>query len=369
MQRLRLVSLALSALMLACGALPTAASAQNGGALYTMSNSPAGNAVLVYDRAADGTLHLAATVPTGGRGTGGGLGNQGGLIVSKDNHWLVVVNAGSDDLSVFAIGTQGLRLTDRDRSDGDRPISVTMQGDIIYVLNAGSDSVSGFVLTRHGRLQKLFGSRRALSAKSTDPAQLEFSPDGRTLLVTEKATNRLTAFPVFYGSVLGHRDSIAATGNTPFGFAFSRRSQVLVSQAEGGQAGLSTLASYRIDRTSDVTAVGAPVPTTQTAACWVAVTLDHRFAYTTNTGSDTISGFNVSAAGQLTPLSGNSVVGSVAAGGMPIDMGITDDNRYLYVLNSGTRSIDGFLIGAGGGLTSLGSVSGLPQGVNGLAVR
>jgi len=368
MQRSRFASLALFGLMLVCSGWG-AAEAQSAGTVYTLSNAPAGNAVLVFNRGADGQLALTASVPTGGRGTGGGLGNQGAVVVSRDNQWLVAVNAGSDDLSVFAIGQQGLRLTDRDRSDGDRPVSVTMQGDIIYVLNAGTDSVSGFVLTRHGRLQNLFGSRRTLSGKGTDPAQLEFSPDGRTLVVSEKATNRLTSFPVFYGSILGQRDSVAASGHTPFGFAFGRRSQLLVSQAEGGQAGLSTLASYRIDRASNVTAVGAPVPTTQTAACWVAITLDHRFAYTTNTGSDTISGFSVSAAGQLTPLGANSVVATVASGGTPIDMGITDDNRYLYVLNSGTRTIEGFALGTTGGLTALGSVGGLPQGVNGLAVR
>lgn len=368
MRLTRFFSLALSGLIFACSAW-SAAHAQSAGTVYTLSNSPAGNAVLVFNRGANGQLQQAASVPTGGRGTGGGLGNQGAVVLSRDNQWLVAANAGSNDISVFAIGEQGLRLTDRDRSDGGRPISVTMQGDIIYVLNAGTDSVSGFVLTRHGRLQKLFGSRRPLSGKGTDPAQLEFSPDGRTLVVSEKATNRLTSFPVFYGSILGHRDSVAASGRTPFGFAFGRRSQLLVSQAEGGEAGLSTLASYRIDRSSNLTAIGAPVPTTQTAACWVAVTLDHRFAYVTNTGSDTISGFSVSASGQLTPLGANSVVASVASGGTPIDMSITDDNRYLYVLNSGNRTIEGFAIGTTGGLTALGSVGGLPQGVNGLAVR
>ncbi len=45
------------------------------GQVYTMNNNPAGNAVLVYDRAADGSLTAAGSFPTGGLGTGGGLGN------------------------------------------------------------------------------------------------------------------------------------------------------------------------------------------------------------------------------------------------------------------------------------------------------
>lgn len=211
-------------------------------------------------------LEYSTSVATGGRGTGGGLGNQGGVIVSKDNRWLVAVDAGSDEISVFAIGEHGLRLTDRDRSDGDRPVSVTMQGDIVYVLNAGSDSISGFVLNQRGRL-------------------------------------------------------------------------------------------------------GAPEPTNQSAACWVAITLDNRYAYTTNTGSDTISGFRLRSDGGIEPLNGNSIVASVAPGAAPIDMGITDDNRFLYVLNGGTQSVDGFRIGTGGELIALDTLGGLPAGVNGLAVR
>src|SRR5262245_38615002 len=66
------------------------------GLVFTMTNSPAGNAVVVYDRFADGSLALAGLVPTGGTGTGGGLGNQGGLILSEQGDRLLAVNAGSD---------------------------------------------------------------------------------------------------------------------------------------------------------------------------------------------------------------------------------------------------------------------------------
>lgn len=363
------LSMLFAALLITFGAFDISEAANPVGTVYTMSNSPAGNEVLIHRRRADGTLEFSSGVATGGRGTGGGLGNQGGLLLSKDNAWLVAVNAGSNDVSVFAVGKDGLHLTDRERSDGEQPISVTMQGDVLYVLNAGSDSVSGFVLSREGRLHKLFGSKRPLSAAGAGAAQVEFSTDGRTLVVTEKATNTLRTFPVFFGSVLGRGQNTAASGRTPFGFAFGRRGQLFVSQAEGGQSGLSTLAAYQLDRTSTVTALGAPQPTNQTAACWVAITLDNRYAYTTNTGSDTISGFALTSGGAIRPLTESSVVASVAAGGAPIDMGISDDSRFLYVLNGGTRSIDAFRIGAGGQLTSLGTIDGLPAGVNGLAVR
>ena len=88
------------------------------GAVYTMTNAAAGNAVLVFARAVDGTLTPTAPVPTGGLGTGAGLGNQGGVVLSPDQRWLFVVNAGSNNISVFAVMQDGLELVDRIASGG-----------------------------------------------------------------------------------------------------------------------------------------------------------------------------------------------------------------------------------------------------------
>src|SRR3989442_15959545 len=46
-------------------------------AVYTLTNQVAGNAVAVFNRAADGTLTAAGTIATGGTGGGAGLGPPG----------------------------------------------------------------------------------------------------------------------------------------------------------------------------------------------------------------------------------------------------------------------------------------------------
>ena len=107
------------------------------GAVYTMTNSSMGNSVLVYNRAADGRLMEDGSYATGGLGSGDGLGNQGAVVLSKNNRWLFVVNAGSNDISVFAVKHRGLKLIDRIDSGGLRPISLTVDRRILYVLNAG----------------------------------------------------------------------------------------------------------------------------------------------------------------------------------------------------------------------------------------
>jgi DNA-binding beta-propeller fold protein YncE len=116
------------------------------GAVYTATNSPGGNAILMFDRSSDGALDFVDAFETGGLGSGNGLGNQGGLVMTADGKFLIVVNAGSHDISVLETTQSGLVVRDRKPSGGMRPVSVTVNGRLVYVLNAGgavggSDSV------------------------------------------------------------------------------------------------------------------------------------------------------------------------------------------------------------------------------------
>src|SRR5437899_10161188 len=103
--------LAALALTLLPGALFAANDSSNTGSVYTMDNSASGNNVLVFQRSADGSLRPGGVFPTGGTGTGSGLGNQGAVVLSRDGRWLLVCNAGSDEISVFVVSEQGLQLT------------------------------------------------------------------------------------------------------------------------------------------------------------------------------------------------------------------------------------------------------------------
>src|SRR5439155_981128 len=108
------------------------------GSVYIMSNSASGNQVIVYSRAADGTLTWNANYATNGLGINGLTGsNQGGMVLSEDGRWLIVVNAGSNDISVFSVNHKGLTPTYRTSSQGTMPISVTVHGSVVYVLNSG----------------------------------------------------------------------------------------------------------------------------------------------------------------------------------------------------------------------------------------
>jgi 6-phosphogluconolactonase len=333
------------------------------GAVVVASNAADGNALLVFPRQEDGSLGEQASYATGGKGTGSGLGNQGGLALA-DGRWLLVVNAGSNDVSVFARRDGGLTLTDRHASGGEQPVSVTAWHRLVYVLNAGgSGNIAGFRLGYDGKLRPIPGSSRPLSASSPGPAQIGFSPDGRHLVVTEKATNTITVYDVGRFGLAGRPQPSPSSGETPFGFAFDPRGHLLVSEAFGGATDASALSSYRIGRWDALRVISPSVGTTETAACWVAITPDGRFAYVTNTGSASVSGYRVGPHGEVTLLNEDGVTGH--AGTTPIDLAFAGRN-LLYTLNAGDPSITGFSVGHDGGLDRVGDPAAVPTGANGM---
>jgi DNA-binding beta-propeller fold protein YncE len=335
------------------------------GAVYLMSNATGGNEVIVFDRAADGQLATpAAMYATGGTGTGDGLGNQGSVILTKDHRRLYVVNAGSDDISAFAVGRDGLELIGNPvSSGGTRPISLTVHGDLLYVLNAaGSGGIAGFRIGTGGAPTPIPGSI-IQPLGGAGPAQIQFSPDGRILVVTEKATNTISTYTVGSDGVASGPNTQASAGNTPFGFNFNQRGDLVVSEAQGGPPNLSTASSYRLDRAGNLELISGQVATTQLAACWIAISQNGKFAYTTNTASGTISSLAIGPGATLTLLEA-----AAGTGIAPLDAAFTPGGRFLYVRNGG-GTVGAFRAEAKGGLTHIGDFGSLPADANGMAAR
>jgi 6-phosphogluconolactonase (cycloisomerase 2 family) len=337
------------------------------GAVYTSTNAAGPNEVLVFPRNPDGLLGSPTAYVTGGQGAGAGLGSQGAVVLSRNARWLLVANAGSNDVSVFRAGPHGLTLTDVEPSGGAFPLSVTIRGTVVYVLNAkGTSNVTGFRLSNQGDLEPITASTRTLSAAASDPAQVEFAPDGKTLIVTEKATNQITSFAVVHTGRLGAMTTTTSATPTPFGFAFDRRGHIIVSEAAGGAPGASVLSSYSVSASPSVSAITPSVATTQTAACWVLLARDFRLAFTTNTGSGTVSAFDVGDGGELTLR--HAVAANTGAGSAPIDMALSRNGRFVFVLAPGGEgTVRPYAINADGTLQGLGPVNGIPPTAYGLA--
>ncbi len=339
------------------------------GKVYTATNGSAGNEIVIYHRARNGSLSAAGRVATNGLGSGGGLGNQAGLVLTKNGRWLFAVNAGSDEISVFSVRHGYPRLVDKVSSGGTRPVSLTVHGDLLYVLNGGgANNITGFNIGEWGKLSPIPNSTKPLSAATTGPAQIEFTPDGDTLVVTEKATQKIDLYTVEDGVANGPAVR-TSNGVTPFGFAFDKRGNLIVSEAFGGAPNQAALSSYAIsDEGDDISVISPSVKDNQTAACWVVVTKNGRYAYTTNTGSGSISGYRVARDGSISLL-GDGLTAVTGAGTGPIDAALSRNSRFLYVLNGGIGTVSGFRVGSNGSLTPINSVGGLAPGANGLVAR
>lgn len=253
------------------------------GAVFTMSDDAAANAVLAFTRSDDGSLHPAGAFPTGGQGSGGGedvLGSQGAATLTEDGRFLVVVDAGSDEISALRVRGTQLTLTSRAPSGGALPVSVAEHHGLVYVLDAGgAGNIAGLRLDDDGGLTPIPGSVRPLSASGAAGAQIGFDASGETLAVTEKATQAISLYRVGGDGRASGPNAFPSAGSTPFGFAFTRRDVLAVSEAGDGSA-----SSYDLeDGTLEL--VSARVPDGQQAACWLVTTGNGRQAFVAKAGS------------------------------------------------------------------------------------
>jgi 6-phosphogluconolactonase len=361
--RLAAVCAAMALGVVAVAAGPAAAADRT--AVYTSTNDASGNAVLAFDRAGDGSLAPAGSFPTGGTGTGGGLGNQGALELTQGGRLLYAVNAGSDSVSAFEVRGGGLHLLGTTPSGGDQPVSLTVHHDLLYVLNGAGGTIAGFTGARDGDLAPLSGSTRSITG--TGPAEVKFSNGGDVLVVTNKATNTIDTFAVGSDGRPGPAQSHASEGDTPFGFDFDKRDHLIVSEAFGGAPGASTVSSYSVDSSGALNTISASVPDHEAAACWIEVTKNGRFAYTTNTGSGSISSYSVGHDGSLALL--EQIAANTGGGSGPTDLAQSASGRVLLALLPGSGSVAAYRVGADGGLSPVDQAGGVPATATGLAAH
>ncbi len=365
-------------LTLSLAAIPALSQAQTDrgeGAVFVMTNDAQRNQVIAYHRNADGSLTDRHAFATGGRGSGGvtdPLGSQGSLTLSTDRSFLFAVNAGSGEISVFRVKDSTLWLVSKVPCGGSEPVAVAQHGNLVYVVNAGgSSNVSGFRLRSDGRLKPIPNSTAFLTTANSGAASLAFSPDGRTLLVTEKLTNNIDAFPVSANGTLGPIVVNASAGPGLFGVLFAPNGVAITTETgPSGAQNASAVSSYVVNSDGTLSAISADVPTLANATCWHVVTPDGKYLYTTNPGSSSLAGFSISASGTLTPIDG-TILATLPVGSTNLDLAVTSDGKYLYTIDSGTGSVSILNINADGTLTPLNGVSGLAvnAGFNGIAAN
>lgn len=349
-----------------------ASSADNGkGVVFVQTNQTGGNEIAVYDQAADGTLSAAGTFATGGNGGAAlpgtesdRLASQSSLVYENDHKQLIAVNAGSDTVSAFRVEGDQLTLENVLPSGGQFPNSVGVHDDLAYVLNSGGAGiVQGFRITKDG-LQSIAGSARSLGLANTDPpnflaapGQVGFTPDGHQLIVTTKTSgSTIDVFKVGHDGLLSTTPVVNPSATpVPFAFTFGAGGRLVA-----GEAGASSVTTYRVGPDGTL-ADPKSQSDGQVALCWVEHVGD--FYFVSNTGNNTLSSFQVGGGGR--PVLVNAVAASTHPG--PIDL--ASSGGFLYAETGITSTIDEFRVEPDGTLASIGTVTGLPPGIEGIATK
>jgi 6-phosphogluconolactonase (cycloisomerase 2 family) len=294
---------------------------------------------------------------------------------SDDHRFLFAVNAGSNEVSVLAIEGHKLIPVDRAPSEGTLPVSLTTHKNLLYVLNRIGSTITGFTVDTGGKLSALAGSTQSLiRGINGSPAQIEFTPDGTQLVVTEIANNLIEVLAIDEHGRAGPPVANQSSGPGPFGFTFAK-DILIVSEATSNAA-----SSYRVTRDGTLEVVSGSVPTTEEASCWVVTnsTTDPRYAYVSNLASGSISGYRIDGTSALSLLDPDGQTGVTVEFRAAIDSAVSSDGRFLYVLTGGfsaasenpdlsaEMSITIFRIETDGSLTTIPGPGGFPPGTQGI---
>ncbi len=347
--------------------------------VYTASNELNGNDVIAFDIDRQGNLKEIGRFPTGGTGTGGTLGNQSALTTDASDRWMFVVSPGSGEITSFRLQPTGLQFVNKLPSGGFRPLSVTVFGTLVYVLNEGSgkeddprrmryDNISGFRFTGGGLLIPIYNSTRIIDrTQLTSPAQIGFNKSGTVLLITEKATDTLTTFVMRRnGRPERKPEKRPSFIPTPFGFSFGDRDFVNITEANNGGPGMTV--SYRVDRETGEVSGRVDSIEQGTATCWTVVSSDQTIGYATNTGDGTVSLYRINFDGTFEYFFNGNQDRPIPTGTGVRDAVLTQNNQFLVTLNNGDNQIRAFRVNRRGNISPRGTLP-IPGSVTGLVAR
>src|SRR6201984_3310598 len=318
-----------------------------GGHLYMQTNEVE-NAIIHYHWSANGALAEVERVATGGAGSGelspiyhikrpNDFEGAGSVILTPDRRFLFATNAGDNSVSSFAVDKEGrvtlldVKPTGNPTNGGAKSLAYAPSSRTLFVLHTvGPDHLRLMSVDEKG---KLTARPEQYSVNTKDwpnrgPTMVVLSPDGKFLVVAtafDEFSSRknpdgsvilwiphgpdgmlhvivsnapdpdgLVVFPVGKDGGLGEPSFYDARGAVPFYIAFlhNRPDTFLI-----GFGVADGLAMGRIDAEGKIN-VG-PIVKIDTSAglpsevCWLAVSPNDRFVFTTNFGYSTVSSFRI----------------------------------------------------------------------------
>jgi len=378
------------------------------------------NAVVHYRWSATGMLTEVERVPTGGAGSGvispiyhisrpNDFEGSGSIILTPDRRFLFATNAGDNSVSSFAISEDGelklvnTRRTGNATSGGAKSLAYAPSSKTLFIVHTvGPDYVRLMSVDGEGKLTPRLEKYSVSTAEWPNrvPTMAVLSPDGRFLILGTTfdefpsrknpdgslilwiprpdgtlhviASNApdpvgLVVFPVDASGTLGTPSFQDARGASPFYIAFLHgRPDTLVI----GYAVSDAVSLGKIDADGKIS-IGPLVKINTNSGvpselCWLAVSPDDRFVFSTDFGYSYISSFRIDGNGlsiAKDPASLNvpgdgtfrAIDGSVSSG--PSDSWISPDGKYLYQIYGNASKLVGYATKPDGSLEEVSSVA------------
>ena len=352
--RLTAIILALGLLLVGATAASAATPTCGAGQVYTMTNDPAGNQLVVMKSGSTGALTQRQLVDAGGLGTGEHLTSGGSVVVSADGCRVAAVNAASGAVAMFTISANGhAAFAGSASTGGAQAISVALHGSTLAALSTtpgGATVIRTFTFGKQ-RVTPVPGSLQPVGT-ATDGGQIAFTARGRYLVVTTRKSLGISTFRVGDDGVPTPAESLVpASPLWPYGFALTAKNQAIVSLVDIREPVSGGYGSYAITSAGGITQVTAPL-LPNPGACWVALAPDGDYAWGVNFDAMQVVTLSVAKNGAI------AQTGTASNGTSPgRDITVSADGRFAYLLRPDAKDIYVYRIGARGVLTLVGPSS------------
>lgn len=277
-----------------------------------------------------GVLQQVTGSPVSAQGS-----NPVAVVASPNQQNLYVADAGSNDIAVFTIGTDGqLAFSKSYTTPGSEPMSLAInsQGTLLFVLDyyapTYSDASPGpgalvvYPINSDGSLGTPVSSGgSAYTGVQCFPGGLAVSASGAYAYVTNTNSVVTTTLPV----------STSTPPATPTG-----------CPTQG------TISGFSISSTGVLTPVPGSPFSAGTTPTGIAIDPTNRFVYATDSVQNQLLTFNVETNGSLLPLP----EGPVTTGSFPVNVTVDPRGKYVYVSNYNDSTLSEFSITQSSGAPS-----------------
>jgi 6-phosphogluconolactonase len=299
---------------------------------YVYAALPAANQIIAYrEDPNSGVLTQIAGSPYA---VGDGVYS---LVLHPSGKYLYAANPGQNenDISLFTIASDGVLTEVFPRSQvGSQPKQVVMDpsGNYLYVANAGSNNISVFSIGTGGVLTEVGGSPFSIGLS---PLSMALTPSGDFLYVSAASsqTGLIAGFSVNSG-VLQLVSESSSFGTNPNGLAIDPSSTYLYVANTGSNA----LSIFTIGSSGALTEVsGSPLSNTYVDPVSLILDPTGSYLYVANQASNNVAVYSIgSSTGLPVALTTSTSTFAFTTEHSPSFLVADPSGKYLYVGNQGS---------------------------------